>query len=186
MSYNKKNIELKDILKYKTTIITGANGSGKTLALNNIKKQLSDKCKDYDIIFFEENRRFLFSGDEIQSIDLMNKLNIHSTFDIKEHIRRYYDMEDLFALDSIKKNGRINCGYLQVINYFYKLCLYDKSSTKILLVDDFDLNLHPLIVCPILRDLAIIFNIQHIIITTLKLSKYQDIVFKHSTNIIEL
>lgn len=183
MKYNEDI--LMDIFKYPLTVITGLNGSGKTTMIKYIKMLFEEKYKNFDIISFPEKRRFLFSNDEIDSIDVLNNLNKFK-INIKEYIKERYNIEDTFSLNNIKKDDIITCGYLQIINFFYKLFLHIESKDKIIIIDNFDLNLHHIITQQLLIDLMIIFQPKHIIITTLHIERYDNMFFNKRINIIKL
>ena len=171
MNYNKVYDEIiQGIFKYSVSIITGFNGSGKTTMIKKLSKILNEQYNEYEVIFLPDNRKFYCSKEEMESIDVINKLN--NDIDIKQYIKQCYDMEDLFSLNNTEKNGRITCGYIQVVNYFYKLSLYNNNKPKIFLVDNFELNLHPLLIKKLISDLITIFNIKHVIVTSYDPNKY--------------
>ncbi len=164
MNYNDMLIQ---ITKRPITIIYGFNNTGKTTL---IKQLYNDLKLSNNTIFFPSNRKFGFSKEEIDSIDTINSLN--NNVNIIDFIKTRYSIEDFFALENIKKHSFITSGYLQVVNYIYTIALHEGSPDTILLIDNFELNLHPLLLNKLLIDFINIFNVKHVIVTTFDIDKY--------------
>lgn len=171
MNYNDM---LSKITEKQISIIYGFNFTGKTYLL---KKLYNDLKKSNNAILLPSNRKFGLSKEEINSVDAINLLN--NNFNIIDFIKFRYGIEDLFSLESIKKGDSITSGYIQIVNYFYTISLY---CNEILLVDNFEINLHPILLKELLYDIVNIFKIKHLIITTPDIDKY-DINFNLIDNI---
>lgn len=154
-------MDITNLYKSKITILHGRNGCGKTRILNKLKDHLS---KD-NVIFFSHNRVMHFSRDDIDSIDTMCKLNNKHSF--KDRIQKVYDINDDFALDDTFRGCKITCGYIQLINFFYTIYTeLSRDKSNIVIIDNIELNLHPLVLKHLIYDIVGMFKVDKLIIST--------------------
>lgn len=155
-------MKIDDFYKSKITILEGINGCGKTRLLKQLEYHLS---KDYNIIFFSDHRTMNFSKNDIDSIDIMLKLQNIESF--KNRIEMAYNIQDPFALNDTFKGSKITCGYIQLLNFFYTIYIKISNVKKnIVIIDNIELSLHPLILVRLINDIIKEFNIHKLIIST--------------------
>lgn len=150
------------LYKSKLTILHGRNGCGKTRVLNMLKNYLST---NNNIIFFSSDRVMNFSKSDIDSIDIMLKLENQNSF--KYRIENAYDIKDEFSLSESFNGSKIMCGYIQLLNFFYTI--YTKLSCEknnIVIIDNIELSLHPLVIIKLIDDIIEILKIDKLIIST--------------------
>lgn len=147
----------------KITCIHGINGSGKTKLLRSINNSLWNR--GYNVIYFPSDRTMNYCKNDIENIDVMLKLLGKNSF--KDAIESNYSMSDPFALNDIRVDDNIRCGYLQVVNFFYTI--YSKlsdSKLNVIIIDNIELSLHALITFNLVFDFFKVFNIHKLIIST--------------------
>jgi predicted ATP-dependent endonuclease of OLD family len=163
---NNKEVYSQDIfnelnkLKSKTIIINGFNFSGKTRLLEAMRDDYISNGEN--VLYFETNRRLSISKDDMDSICVYQKLTLG--FDILDGIQQSFDMSDPFILEEMKVGDLIHCGYMQLVNLFFSLERFHQKDKRkiILIIDNFELNLHPLVqrhLIKILNDYKIIKKI---------------------------
>lgn len=170
MSDNKEFIYTQDIfdklnnLKYKTIIIKGFNFSGKTKLLEAIRDEYMSRNKN--VLYFGTDRRLSVSKEEIDSICVYQKLILG--FNILEGIEQAFDMSDPFILEEMKVGDLIHCGYMQLVNLFFNLERNYRDSKKeiILIIDNVELNLHPLVERELIKVLNTYKMIKKVIVST--------------------
>jgi predicted ATP-dependent endonuclease of OLD family len=149
-----------EIPNSKTIIINGFNFSGKTRLLEAIRDDYISNGEN--VLYFETNRRLSISKDDMDSICVYQKLTLG--FDILDGIQQSFDMSDPFILEEMKVGDLIHCGYMQLVNLFFSLERFHQKDKRkiILIIDNFELNLHPLVqrhLIKILNDYKIIKKI---------------------------
>ena len=167
-----------EIPENKYSIIIGKNCSGKTVILNLYKNYFEEK--NFNVIYFPTYRTLQVSKEEIQAFDVLRKLSNKPT--IIEYLNEACDMKDDFALDNYIPGNTITCGYLQMINFLYTIsyAIQKNKNNKpfILLIDNFELNLHVLMRYKFLNDLLSWVNIDKIIVTTYDLYNFNNTEYK--------
>lgn len=145
----------------KVTIITGLNGSGKTKTLELLNDYFINKGEN--VLFFPARRRLTITKEDIEKLDTMSKLLNENT--LKDLIEKRYDISDPFAFEHCKHGQYINSGYLQLINFWYNIALFEKQDV-IVLIDLIEVSLHPLIQEVFIQGLLEFNKIKKLIITT--------------------
>ena len=93
-------------------------------------------------IYFPSDRMMNVSKDEIETIDISFKLAKGMT--LRENIENAYNIKDPFKFEEIYKGKEIDCGYLQVLNFFYTIHSNPNKNLNII-IDNLHCNLHYLI-----------------------------------------
>lgn len=170
MSDNKELVYTKYIfnklnnMNYKTLIIKGFNFSGKTRLLEALRDDYISQQEN--VLYFETNRRLSISKEEIDSICVYQKLTLG--FNILEGIEQSFDISDPFILEEMKVGDLIHCGYMQLVNLFFNLEKRHQESKKgiILIIDNVELNLHPLVERELIKVLNTYKMIKKVIVST--------------------
>ena len=154
-------MNITDLYKSQITILHGKNGCGKTRILNKLKDHLSVN----NVIYFPYNRVMNVDKDVVDSIDVAFRLNNKHSF--RDRIEKVYDIKDDFALEDIFKGSKITCGYIQLINFFYTIHTnLSDNKNNIVIIDNIELNLHPLVLRHLIYDIVGIFKVDKLIIST--------------------
>ena len=156
---------LKD--KHKMQLIIGYNSSGKTTLIKEVYNKYKNNDK-YITLYFPENRTMNFSGEEINDDNLMYALEGKPS--LLDNIKKIYRITDSIPLKEIKKHDKITCDYLQIINFLFtiykteQICK-DTKKKIILIIDDIELFLHPLMQFMFLDQISQDTNLKKIYVT---------------------
>lgn len=150
------NVPIKDRLN----IIIGDNGSGKTKVLELLKDYYIENGEN--VLYFSSDRFIEFGKEDMDAYDVSEKLLGKNS--LRERIELAYDISDPFSYEEIEYGKHIDCGYLQLINFFYKIAI-DPRDNLIVIIDYIERSLHLLIKRQIINDLLKFLKIKNMIIS---------------------
>ena len=137
-------------------ILIGRNNSYKTTILKQIKEQYEKDNEN--ILYFDEYRKMNVDKNDIETIDAIEIMQNRLT--LRERIKMIFDMQDDFVLENLKKEDNITCGYLQIVIFLYSIYLKtNEINNTILMIDNFALNLHLMILNRLLDVLTLMCEI---------------------------
>lgn len=126
-----------------------------------LKEKVLTTLNDYFVskgeytLYFPSNRIMNVGREEIEDYDL--GVYLSRNFKLREELEKAYDMRDPFKFEELEKGQRINCGYMELLNFFYSLemCGQDKINV---VIEDFQNHLHYLIQGRLLLNLILLFG----------------------------
>lgn len=174
-------IEINFPLNKKYIIFTGDNPCLKTKVLETLNSFLIEQGAN--TIYFPWDRTMNVNKDEIEAINM--SFSLSRNINMRENIEFAYDMRDPFKFEEIEKGGKIDCGYLQIINFFYTIFVNPYKNLNII-IDNLHCNLHYLVQDKLIKDIMAYSRIDRLIFSVFDTTPFNGTLVNSDLQVIDI